>query len=142
MTKSAQCWINDSWVRFTLRYGIYTNIITFLDDHGLSFIKTNKIDFSNVPLYLHGYGTSENLVDYLSHNEGNTRLIQDFIEYFLYSLHFQYLDGREVVYTFERSTDWQTSNVIVPIEHLRVFSVDTTLFRVDTTYITADKTSY
>lgn len=36
----AKCWVNNQWILFRLVLGTYTNFITFLDAHKLSFLET------------------------------------------------------------------------------------------------------
>lgn len=138
--RKAKLWINNQWVYFTLVYGRYTNIITFLDSHDLSFIKINYIDFNQVPITLHGFGNSINLMNYLSNNEGNNVLINKFIDYFLKELNFKFTDNSTATVLFEPALDWRDSNVVVPYSEIKYFTVDTTYTSCDTILISADKT--
>jgi hypothetical protein len=139
----AKFWINDDWVRFTVEYGIYENFLVFLDHHDLSFVRTNYIDFDNeVPIQLHGFGYSYHLEDFLANNAGNESLICDFIEYYIMELDFRYYyyECPRLKLTFTCTGDWQTSTVMVTksIPHYYL-TVDSTMWRVDTTEITVDQ---
>jgi len=140
----AKFWINDDWVRFNVQYGIYENFLVFLDYHDLSFVRTNYIDFDNeVPLLLHGFGHSNNLEEFLSNNADNETLICDFIQYYIMELDFRYYyygSLRLQVEYFCSEEGWQYSPIIVtkttPFVYL---TVDSTMWRVDSTKITADQ---
>lgn len=78
MIIACKVWYNNYWIKFTINSKNYQNVITFLDNCKLSFLYTNKIDFSKIPVTLHGKGFSNNLLDYLSNNADlffNTLLI-------------------------------------------------------------------
>jgi len=138
--KQSKLWINNNWVYFKIKIGTYTNIITFLDDNNISFIKYNYIDFTKIPSVIYGYGKSTNLLEYLSNNNNNGNLIISFLNYFLNSLKFSYIDGSAIRILMVNNIDWKISNVIVIKNNWKYFTVDTSFFTADNSIITADKT--
>lgn len=81
MTIKSTCWYYEHIVHFKLKTGIYENIVVFLIDNKISFLTTMDLDFTNIPINLHGKGNSKNLLDYLSKNKENFILIYNF-DYF------------------------------------------------------------
>lgn len=137
----AKFWINNNWIRFIAVYGTYSNIIDFFDSHNISFIKTNYINFDNVPINLHGFGNSYNLMDYLSNNAGNTTLICDFINYYLNILDFRYYykDQKLVLNFYCNNAGWQISKLEVADPVPDNLTIDTILYTADDILITADQ---
>lgn len=110
----SKVWVNDHWLKFRLIIGIYQNIIIFLDFHELSFFKTLEIDFTSVPLSLHGNGNSLNLLEYLANNVENDLLISQFIMYFLSTiLNIRYYLSDENIVFFMENIKWQNMNIYV-----------------------------
>ena len=123
----AKIWINNNWVNFKIKSGVYTNIITFLDNNTLSFIKKNHIDFDKIPIPIHGNGNSQNLLDYLSNNNNNPDLIQSFLSYFINKLDFRYIDDTKIKIKIINNIDWRKSIVIVDPKNNKSITADTTI---------------
>ena len=104
----SKVWISDHWVTFLLNIGIYQNIITFFDLNGLSFLTTLNLDFTQIPLILHGKGNSENLLEYLSNNTDDTILINNFLNYFLNNIIIMsYSSGQKMNFRLNSNANWQ-----------------------------------
>jgi hypothetical protein len=145
MAYKAKCWVTDRWVKFTLTTGSYENIMVFLDAQKLLFLSDMELDFTTIPLVLHGRGYSKNLREYIANNDENTSLINRFIDYFLnIILDISYLDGSRVYLTINPNPDlntWQSLEIIIHIPEVTTnLTVDSTLFSVDDTTITSDQT--
>jgi hypothetical protein len=138
--KRAKLWINNNWVYFKLNFGTHTNIITFLDNNNISFIKDYPIDFSKIPTIIHGYGNSKNLLEYLSNNINNEEIIISFLTYFINSLNFRYINNERIKINIITGNDWKSSNIIVINTNLLYFTVDTTHITSDNYVITVDRT--
>jgi len=136
--KQAKVWINNNWINFKIKTGSHTNIITFLDNSKLSFIKEFPIDFNKIPIPIRGNGKSQNLLEYLSNNSSNMNLIQSFLLYFIYLLDFRYIDDAKIKIKIKNNLNWKISNIIVETKSRASITVDTTLITADTTLITAD----
>lgn len=134
----AKVWANNNWVNFKIKTGRHTNIITFLDDSNISFIKDMPIDFTNILIPIHGNGNSNNLLDYLSNNERNDYLIKSFLPWFLSMLDIRYADGDKIKIIIINNSDWRKSNIIVEPQYSTFITVDTTKIIADSTTITAD----
>ena len=76
-------WFNDHWVRFNIIIGEHQNVITFLESNNILFLSEFTLDFSTIPIELHGNGNSKNLLEYLSNNVDNYSLVSKFLDYFL-----------------------------------------------------------
>jgi len=138
--KHAKVWINNNWVNFKIKTGVHTNIVTFLDNNNLSFIKENPIDFNKIPLPIRGNGKSTNLLDYLSKNKNNMNLIHSFLFYFINSLDFRYENGNKIKIKVINNPDWKKSNIIVEPQYSNTLTVDSTMITVDSTLIVANST--
>ena len=103
--------INDR-VKFNLKLGIYQNIIVFFEDHDLLFLSKMNIDFTKVPLILHGNGNSSNLNEYLKNNNSNSTLIVKFLYYFLFNIiDIKYEYDDTIFFYFVKNTQWQKINL-------------------------------
>lgn len=142
MVKQAKLLLNDKWIYFNVKIKVYTNIITFLDENNISFIKNQFIDFNKVPLQLHGYGKSSNLIEYLANNKYNNGAIMSFLAYFIDSLFFSYLDGSKIKITIIKNNDWTISKIKLIYQSIILLTVDNTLITADNTVLTVDKTVY
>jgi len=113
--KSAKLWLVDHWVRFKINENIYyDNIIIFLENQNISFLNTVNIDFSSIPLELHGNGRSNNLLEYLANNNNNNLLIEKFLNYFLSEIFDvrYYNDNSKILFYFSGET-WQKLKIVV-----------------------------
>jgi hypothetical protein len=107
---SAKFFYNGYWVKFSLVLGIYDNFLSFLSSHEISFLAEMKIDFTNIPVSLHGNGISNNLYEYVSNNTNNHSLINSFFDYFLKEIAiFKYSTNHFFNFSFSTSSAWQTS---------------------------------
>ena len=113
---SASCQNIDHRVKFKLNLGIYQNILTFLNDHELSFLSKMKLDFTQIPVELHGYGRSENLMMYLANNNLNPTLIFNFLNYFLNIIDIEYNYKDNIIFKFVENEQWQNINLYVYVE--------------------------
>ena len=105
---SAIFWNSTHWVKFKLKIGVYINFIEFLVEHDIFFIAENTIDFTKIPIFLHGYGESKNLLEYLANNVGNTTLIINFLKYFISEIYnFRYTLDKKMNFSFEVKDTWQ-----------------------------------
>lgn len=101
-------WNSTYWVKFRLKIGVYANFIEFLIEHQILFIAENSIDFTNIPISLHGYGTSGNLLEYIANNAEDTILIINFLNYFITTIvDFRYNNGKKLNYSFDYASTWQ-----------------------------------
>ena len=104
----AKVWIDNHWVFFSLIIGDYKNLISFLNTNELSFLTTLNIDFTNIPLNLHGKGVSNNLLNYLSNNSNDNFLIDQFLNYFLNKIIIiSYSSGKKLNYKLNGDAKWQ-----------------------------------
>ena len=114
MKLKSKCWVNDHWINFDLMLGTYDNIITFLNAQKLSFLSEIHLDFSNIPLELHGKGNSINLLQYLANNTDDNALISRFLEYFLnMTLDMRYVSGKKIDFLFPEDSSWQNFTVSI-----------------------------
>jgi hypothetical protein len=113
----SSCQNIDNRVEFNLNLGIYQNIITFLTDHDILFLAEMKLDFTNIPLELHGNGDSYNLIEYLENNNSDSTLIFKFLNYFLSVIDIEYsckfmplLDNQDpknvIFFNFIKNSQW------------------------------------
>ena len=135
-------WINDNWVKFKIEIKTYDNIMTFFQESNILFVSTMNIDFNSIPLELHGFGHSNNLLEYLSNNENNNNLISNFLTYFLNNLlNIKYLNGVNINFYFYNEK-WQ--NIKININKLNntiisYLTVDSELLTCDNYNITCDQ---
>jgi len=107
-------WLNDHWVKFRLIVNNYQNIISFFDAHDISFLSEMTLDFTKIPLILHGKGNSKNLLEYLSKNTDDNNLILSFLTYFMvHIIKMKYNSGELLNFNFETQTKWQETNFVV-----------------------------
>jgi hypothetical protein len=144
MNNSAKFWLNNGWIIFNLNFGLYSNIIEFFNQHDISIIETNYIDFSTIPIALHGFGNSQNLLEYLSKNSADNKLIINFLKYYLGVLNFRYYyTDEKIVLEIINSDSWQTSTINVPNAPVKQkLTVDSLKFSADSTKISADLTMF
>lgn len=103
-------WNSTNWVKFRLKIGLYVNFLEFLIDHDIYFLAEIPIDFTNIPISLHGFGVSKNLLEYIANNNENTDLIIEFINYFITTItNFKYISGEKLNYeiTYDSFLTWQ-----------------------------------
>ncbi len=85
---------NNNRVQFRLIPGEYQNIIVFLETNNILFVSEMQLDFSKIPLQLHGRGNSNNLLEYLSNNNTDYNLLFNFLNYFISTIiNIQYENG-------------------------------------------------
>ena len=142
-TTQAKCWYVDHWVQFTLTPGIYENIITFLESQELFFLGEMNLDFDIIPIDLHGWGRSQNLLDYLAKNTDNNDLILNFLLYFFnYICEFCYLDGTKIVFSLIGGPEWQGLGFKISGEIVIIYvSADSTYYSCDANVISCDNVS-
>ena len=141
---SSYFWFIDHWVKFRLSIGNYQNIITFLEYHDLSFLSEMAINFDQIPLPLHGKGTSRNLLEYLSNNSDDNALILNFLNYFIVViLKLKYSSGRPIYFNFLENTDWTNITLLIPSSNgpITTTTTSTTLAPTTTTTTTAELTT-
>ncbi len=137
----AKCWANNRWVQFNLKPGIYTNVIVFLNEMKLSFLTTIPIDFTNIPIDLHGKGVSGNLINYLSNNDGNNILILNFLIYFLNEIiDVRYKNDDKIIFSFIEGPQWQGLQLIIEGEPIIWITLDSTYYSCDDYNLTCDMT--
>jgi hypothetical protein len=103
-------WNSTHYVKFKIKVGFYTNFLEFLIEHKISFLADILIDFTKIPLSLHGYGLSTNLKEYLANNAENTALIINFLNYFITTIaDFKYSSGKKLNYdlSYDYFLTWQ-----------------------------------
>jgi len=113
MKIKSKCWVVDHWVVFTLTINAYENIMTFLNAQNLLFLSNIELDFSTIPLELHGNGESKTLVQYLANNTDNNALISKFLDYFL-NVQFNmkyYYTGEQITFYFPEESGWQNFQI-------------------------------
>lgn len=114
MKYPGEVWLIDHWIKFDIQIIVYQNIITFLEAGKLLFLTTIEIDFTQIPLYLHGRGNSNNLNEYLANNNDNSILILQFIDYFITIIHkFKYSSGQNLSFELIENDKWQNINLII-----------------------------
>ena len=132
----SKVWVVDRWVTFSLNIGDYQNIITFFDDNGLSFLTMLALDFTQIPVSLHGKGNSTNLLDYLSNNTDNNTLISQFLNYFLNTIIIiSYSSGQKMNFNFNGNTGWQNMTFSVYSPYIPPTTTTTTILITTTTTI-------
>jgi hypothetical protein len=140
-TLRSKCWYVDHWVAFRLKKGFYINIMTFLSKCNILFLSEMSIDFSLVPVSLHGKGNSKNLVEYLSKNSDDVELIAKFLEYFLNVIvDMRSIDDRKIDFLIEESDEWQSLRIIFGNEIIVYITVDSDLYSCDQDILTCDQT--
>lgn len=107
----SSCLFNGHRVKFILILGIYQNIITFLETNEISFLSTMELDFTQIPLILHGKGVSKNLLEYLSNNSSNSTLISKFLNYFIGLINIKYSNNENLKFQFFENSNWQNMNL-------------------------------
>ena len=118
MIKKAYCIVNNSGIKFNLSSFSYNNIIDFLEQSNLDVLTTMKLDFSKIPLHLHGRGVSNNLLDYFSNNSNNSSLLLEFSYYFLSNGDFRYGDSNEKIdFIITKDNVWQ--NMTISIDYYK-----------------------
>jgi hypothetical protein len=118
MINIGYCWANGNNIKFKLKPGSYTNIIDFFNKNNISFLAETEINFNEVPINLRGKGHSNNLVQYLSNNNSNPSLINNFLNYYVSQIaKIKYSNGYKIFFAFSETTDWHTMN-------FRVFDSD------------------
>jgi hypothetical protein len=138
----AKCWNGEYWIQFKLYLGIYENLITFLEVQKLFFLAEMKIDFSLIPIELHGKGQSENLLQYLANNGDNNVLISNFLLYFLNILtDMRYIDDTKIKFSFSEEGSWQTFQLTVGYPPIIIYlTCDSDQYTCDDEIITCDQT--
>ena len=97
MITDAIFWNYTNWVKFRFDVGEYDNFLDFLNVNDISFIAELPIDFTNIPLTLHGKGRSKNLLEYFANNNDNSRLILNFLNYFIINMiKIRYYNGSSI----------------------------------------------
>jgi hypothetical protein len=143
MKIAAKCWVVDHWVRFNLYIGTYENIITFFDAQKLSFLTELEIDFTIVPLELHGRGQSITLLDYLANNGDNNTLVSKFLVYFLNTFtEMSYLNDTKMNFSLSEESSWQNFQITIdtPLPTIIHITVDSDIYTCDDDIITCDQT--
>jgi hypothetical protein len=141
MTIKAKCWALDHWVRFTLKLDTYENIMTFLDESQLHFLAEEPLDFTTIPLGLHGNGSSYNLLGYLSNNTGYNTLVLNFLIYFLSTIiDIRYVDGEKIDFIFSEGPEWQNLQLVFEGGIVIFLTFDSTLYSWDDDVLTCDQT--
>ena len=134
-------WNSTYWVKFRLKVGNYINFLEFLIEHQISFLAEVTIDFTNIPLSLHGKGVSKNLTEYFANNNNNTILIINFLNYYITSIvDFRYSTGKKLNYSFISSSTWQSTtfsakSYYVPTTTTSSTTTTTTTFHPTTTMV-------
>lgn len=109
----SKCWNGKNWVNFNIVLGDYENIITFLDANKISFLYTMELDFTVIPIVLHGRGRSRNLLQYLANNTDNNTLITSFLRYFLGEIaDIRYATNKKINYDFLPGSKWQNTTFV------------------------------
>jgi len=109
-----KCWNGENWVDFNIQTGEYQNFNVFLVDNKIGFLSTMEIDFTTIPVILHGKNRSRNLLDYLSNNNNDVNLILSFINYFISNISkIKYYTGINLNFNLINSSTWQTSKIYV-----------------------------
>ena len=104
----AKCLYQGQWVNFNLIIGNFDNIIVFLNANNVAFLTTMELDFTSIPLVLHGRGRSRNLLEYLSNNNDNNSLISKFLNYFLSDIaDIRYFSDKKINFNLSTNTKWQ-----------------------------------
>jgi hypothetical protein len=113
MLVSSKVWFIDHYVSFLLNTKTtYQNIIIFLKENNLTFLAT--LNFGTIPATLHGKGQSNNLLEYLSNNYGDVKLIKIFLIYFLDKIvKISYSTGQKINFIFGNETRWQNLSMWV-----------------------------
>lgn len=105
---------NNYRVNFTLMTGEYQNIMVFMYDHDIKFASEMLLDFSKIPIQLHGRGNSHNLIEYLSNNNDNNTLLFDFLNYFIHDvIDIKYENGNHINFTIIKNVKWQNMIIII-----------------------------
>ncbi len=106
------CLFNGKKVEFKLNIGSFQNIIVFLDVNNISFLYTMQLDFTNIPLLLHGRGNSNNLLEYLANNTNDNSLIIKFINFFLMDIiDIRYLSNKKLNFHLNENVDWRNMSI-------------------------------
>lgn len=106
---------NNNRVHFNLIPNNYQNIIVFLETNNILFVSEMQLDFSKIPLQLHGRGNSNNLLDYLSNNNNDYNLLFNFLNYFIMIIiNVQYESGNNLIFSFLENVGWQEMMMFVP----------------------------
>jgi hypothetical protein len=106
---------NNNRVQFRLIPGEYQNIIVFLETNNILFVSEMQLDFSKIPLQLHGRGNSNNLLEYLSNNNTDYNLLFSFLNYFISNvINIQYENGHNIIFSFLENVKWQNMMMFIP----------------------------
>ena len=141
----ASCLNIDHRVKFNLKLGIYQNIIAFLKDNNILFFSEMKLDFTQIPLELHGFGNSKNLIEYLANNNLDNILILNFLNYYLNSiLKIEYTYKDDILFYFNLNNEWQNMNlytIILPVTTTTTTNATTTTTTTNATTTTTNATT-
>lgn len=134
-------WYIDHWIKFKIGIKTYDNIMLFFEECDILFVTEMILNFNSIPLGLHGYGHSNNLLEYLSNNANNNNLISNFLTLFFNDiLIISYLDNNIVNFYFDPNEKWQNIKITIstppPISYL---TVDNDLITSDNDLITSDQ---
>lgn len=143
MNKEAKLFINNKWTHFVEKSGTYDNILAYLDNNNISFVKSNYIDFNTIPKQYHGVGFSRNLLDYISNNSNNNNLIFSFINYYFNKLQIKYTDGTIFKLNVDMTDNWKTSKIRVFYNQRPIITIssDQTIYTVDNYNVKTDMNS-
>ena len=107
----SSCLFNGYRVKFILSLGTYQNIITFLELNNILFLAEMNLDFTQIPIVLHGKGVSGNLLEYLANNSSDYSLILKFLNYFLGLIDIKYSNNENLKFKFLENLDWQNMHL-------------------------------
>jgi hypothetical protein len=97
-------------VTFEYKHGQYDNFIDFLNEHKIAFMTEVDIDFTNIPISLHGRGDSNNLLEYIANNNSDVNLIKSFIDYFIKEIcDIRLTTGEKISFNIHNSSTWQNA---------------------------------
>jgi len=133
-------WLKDHWVKFKIEVKAYDNIMTFFQESKIFFVTNMILDFTSIPIELHGYGHSNNLLEYLANNNNNS-LVSSFLTYFFNNiLKISYLNNISLYFNFNTDEKWQNIQIIInPITSISYLTVDTYLITSDSYDTTCDQ---
>ena len=127
-TIKSTCWFSEHEVKFKLETGIYQNIIDFLIINNISFLAEMKLDFTTIPINLHGKGNSRNLLDYISKNSENVVLIKSFLEYFMIQIAKIKYNDKLIIFYFNLIDSWDNMQLSIFDPFIPTTTTTTTLF--------------
>lgn len=142
---AAKFYYNNYWIKFTFENGYYDNFMSFIEGNNIGFLGEMAIDWTNIPIDLHGKRNSYNLYQYIANNSDDSILIINFLNYFIVEIaNFRYINNRRLYFSFLPSAAWQSTTFFsgyLPPTGITSTTTTTTTEPITTTTTTAATTT-